>query len=176
MLCTGFGKCVTLRWHNCDKPVAQGRGIGACSGSSYRRMLATAFFRLAVPFHTSSRCRMYPLSLLLLLTDSSSALISRSSRFSPCRKGMLVVVTCCHNWVFQHRKLGGSQVETGLYYVGQSDEAACRHIRLRQLPPKRNKERLFSLFHCIWRGIVRPGRQRVAMQIERSLDKKWYQL
>ena len=42
--------------------------------------------------------------------------------------------------------------------------------------PKRNRERLFSLFHCIWRGIVRPGRQRVAMQIERSLDKKWYQL
>ncbi|MCQ5236830.1 hypothetical protein NE608_16540, partial [Bacteroides caccae] len=64
---------VPRAWHNCDKPVAQGRGIGACSGSSYRRMLATAFFRLAVPFHTSSRCRMYPLSLLLLLTDSSSA-------------------------------------------------------------------------------------------------------
>ena len=37
--------------------------------------------------------------------------------------------------------------------------------------PKRNRERLFSLFHCIWRGIVRPGRQRVAMQIERSLDR-----
>ncbi|WP_373185247.1 hypothetical protein, partial [Bacteroides caccae] len=68
-----LGTTVTLRWHNCDKPVAQGRGIRACSGSSYRRMLATAFFGLAVPFHTSSRCRMYPLSLLLLLTDSSSA-------------------------------------------------------------------------------------------------------
>ena len=72
-LCHPLGTTVTLRWHNCDKPVAQGRGIRACSGSSYRRMLATAFFRLAVPFHTSSRCRMYPLSLLLLLTDSSSA-------------------------------------------------------------------------------------------------------
>lgn len=141
-----LGTTVTPRWHNCDKPVAQGRGIGACSGSSYRRMLATAFFRLAVPFHTSSRCRMYPLSLLLLLTDSSSALISRSSRFSPCRKGMLVVVTCCHNWGFQYRKLGGSQVETGLYYVGQSDEAACRHIRLRQLPPKETGSVFFLYF------------------------------
>ena len=66
-------RVMTRGCHSCDKPVAQGRGIRACSGSSYRRMLATAFFRLAVPFHTSSRCRMYPLSLLLLLTDSSSA-------------------------------------------------------------------------------------------------------
>lgn len=89
---------------------------------------------------------MYPLSLLLLLTDSSSAQISRSSRFSPCRKGMLVVVTCCHNWGFQYRKLGGSQVETGLYYVGQSDEAACRHIRLRQLPPKETGSVFFLYF------------------------------